>query len=425
MLFLATLGAAQGSARNTPRAPTPHNERTTRALAGAYESAEHWALRAIVLLTLDAHWHPVGAECVLGALRGKDKRLQVFAIEALLRTRDDVLRSVAARELVSELVSQQANTKNPYARQQIQEVLARLALTPEAKERSASEWQSLWSRVQPTYAPQAWPEIESEARASGPGTVTQTIVERAFDLSHAGLDVAICIDCTGSMQATIDTARAALDDLIALLRGISPKLRLGVVQYRDFGDMREGARIEMPLTTKVEEAREQLGHLVAGGGGDVPERVEKGLELSLSKEMGWLRTANKLVVVIGDAPPHPEALDACLALAKLAHEQPLAVGGKPGAPLTGPKKDVKLPTYVISTLGVGANPDTARTFKAIAEAGGGAYGRIDVRNKGADAEASRRILEHILVLSFGARWEREMKDFVEIFFRYRREGCFK
>ena len=33
--------------------------------------------------------------------------------------------------------------------------------------------------------------------------------------------------------------------------------------------------------------------------------------------------------------------------------------------------------------------------------------------------------EHILVLSFGARWEREMKDFVEIFFRYRREGCFK
>ena len=425
--LLLTPGAtAQRGSKATPVAPTtPHGEKATRALVGAFESAEHWALRAIVLLTLGEHWHPVGAEAVLAALRGKDKRLQVFALEALLRTREDVLRGVASRDLVSELVGQQSVTKNPYFRQQLQLVLTRLALAPPGKEQPVTDWQALWSRTQATYAPTTWPEVEVEQRAGSRGTVTQTIVERAFDLSHAGLDVAICIDCTGSMQTTIDASRAALDDLIALLRGISPKLRLGIVQYRDLGDLRNGARMESPMTAQVEAAREQLGHLVAGGGGDVPESVEKGLEVCLAREMGWSKTANKLIVVIGDAPPHAENLDECIALAKRAYEQPLTLGGKPGGPLTGPKSDAKVPPFVISTLGVGGNPETARTFRAIAEAGGGAYGHIDVRNKGIDAEASRRILEHILVISFGTRWEVEMKSFVEIFFRYRREGCFK
>ena len=43
-------------------------------------------------------------------------------------------------------------------------------------------------------------------------TVGTSVLTRAFDLRDAGLDVAIVVDSTGSMQIAIDTARDAIAD---------------------------------------------------------------------------------------------------------------------------------------------------------------------------------------------------------------------
>jgi len=98
-------------------------------------------------------------------------------------------------------------------------------------------------------------------------------------------------------------------------------------------------------------------------------------------------------------------------------------GGRPGRPRVPPK----------------ALPD----FVEIAEAGGGVYVQILLeasrrrpasskereRKRGqgnAQAnEGTRRVVEHILVLSFGDRFKREMREFTRIYYEYKDAGLFK
>jgi hypothetical protein len=118
--------------------------------------------------------------------------------------------------------------------------------------------------------------------------------------------------------------------------------------------------------------REKLGKLIASGGGDTPERVECGFEAALSREMGWNKDANKLVLIVGDAPPHDESIEPLLARVRGAREHPLE-GGK--GPVTGaPKKTVR--PFVTST--VATNPAPKDVFARIASAGGGVGVVLDV-----------------------------------------------
>ena len=44
----------------------------TRGLVELYGKTKHWALKAIVLLSLGKDWHPEGADMILDALKGKN-----------------------------------------------------------------------------------------------------------------------------------------------------------------------------------------------------------------------------------------------------------------------------------------------------------------------------------------------------------------
>lgn len=397
--------------------PSQQDERATQAIVRAYEASEHWAQKAIALLALGPRWHPSGSAIVVKALCDPEKRLWAFGLEALRRTDPAARPSVLAKDLVGTLITKHVETKSTFWRERVLEVLASVATDP--RPTTPSAWTAWWWKEGQTYAPPAGPEPASRPTARASGTVSQSIVERAFDLRNAGLDVAICIDCTGSMQPTIDAARKALEEMLTILKSLAPKLRLAVVQYRDLGDLKDGARVESPLATNVDEVRDKLGKLNAGGGGDVPERVEKGLALALDPALGWRKQANKLVVVIGDAPPHPEDEERCVELARGAHEHPLAPRG---GPITGERKaeDATKP-FVVSTIAVGRSPATENSFKAIAAAGAGSFVRIDVQAKGDNGASVRKIVEHVLVLSFGTRFEKEMKAFLEILELYQRE----
>jgi Mg-chelatase subunit ChlD len=265
------------------------------------------------------------------------------------------------------------------------------------------------------------------ARGKG-GTVAQTLVERAFDLNAAGLEVAICIDSTGSMQVAIDHARDAVEDLVSLLKGIAPKFRLGLVHYKDVTDFSAGAEIRVPLTPNVTAVHDSLADLRAGGGGDTPEAVEKGLEQALLPAMGWQKTTNKLVVIVGDAPPHPENIPIAVDLARNAHERPFQ---RKNAPTTGKEKSNVRP-FVISALALNSGPVAA--FREITDAGGGMCvslapqgarrGQAEERAAAA-SKGTKAFVKQVLVLSFGSQWREPMDEFVEIYFAYRDAGVFR
>jgi hypothetical protein len=418
----------------------------TEAIHARYLSAEHWVQKAVLLLSLNHYWHPVGSEMVLDALRSKDL-LPAFGVESLLRCQEGLLPSVVSHELLDELISGQLDVRQELFRKRLLEVLPRIV--PDAAAETRADWEKWWRGAKDTWQPAPWKPATVEPASS---KTVVSVADRAFDLYDRGLDLTICIDSTGSMQPTIDALAEALGQMVDILRGISPKFRLGLAHYKDEGELgKTGAKPIQPLTRNIAAAQKQLQKLRAFGGGDLPEAVLGGLELALSRAMRWQPEANKLVILIGDAPPHDRDTEKVIELARSAHKDP---GGVPGRPTTGPRsKDIE--PFVVSAIGVfvklGAglpkpqgydqflkSQETMREdFGKIAQAGGGVFVDVEFlftkplaasaserREKSKEAaetiasQATRKIVEHVLVLSFGSKFAREMREFVRIYYDY-------
>jgi hypothetical protein len=398
------------------------NEGQTQARVVQYRNAKHWAMKGLVLLSLGRSWHPRGAEIVLASLEDGDERLRAYGLEALARTDSANLRQVVGEELVQELIRKQYRVDDELWQARVQAVLS--GVFPDAGATTKQEWERHWRNVGKKYTRAPWtaPDAPEHAR-----TVSAGVFERALDLHEAGLDVCICIDSTGSMQATIDAATSAVDDIVALLEGVAPKFRLGLVHYKDFGDFGEGAQVLEPLSKRPEEVQRRLSNLTAIGGGDMPERVERGLEMALDKKMKWERSTNKLIVVIGDAPPHPSALQEAIDLAELAYRKPFGVEPtKIEATRSGRSRTQGVRPFITACLGVGPRGVAAQTeesFRKIAAAGGGAYARL--MTQGGAGDPSGEIVAHILKLSFGAQYADSLDAFVEVYLTYHRRGLFK
>ncbi|MBS2010371.1 MAG: VWA domain-containing protein [Cyanobacteria bacterium SZAS TMP-1] len=125
---------------------------------------------------------------------------------------------------------------------------------------------------------------------------------------HARLDLAFCIDTTGSMQGEINTVKAKVKSMVAKLSSGQPKpvVRVGLVAYRDTGDAYV-TRV-FPFSADIDRVVKDISALDADGGGDGPEAVDRGLHAALN-ELQWdsgKKTA-RLLYVIGDAPPHEDS----------------------------------------------------------------------------------------------------------------------
>lgn len=457
-LFVLIFALASGFATGLPgqrrsAAPPSLSKGTTEMLVGRFEAAEHWVQKVVTLLSLNEYWHPVGNQMILGALRDRDPRLRAFGLEALLRSDPKLMPVLATPELLDELIGKQRKTSNKHYAGRVQEALQLLA--PEANASKASQWTRWWRTAKETHQPAPWQPREQPKVEGGGGTSAAS--QRAFDLYQSGLDLMICIDSTGSMQPTIDALAEALGEMVEILDGISPKMRLGLVQYKDKGELgKTGARVVQPFSKNIKSARKKLEKLRAYGGGDLPEAVLSGLGLGLSKAMKWQDNANKIAILIGDAPPHGEEKQAAVELARKAHEQPGSQNDN--KPTTGTRKEQT--PFLTSAIGVflkiapGLNVRGRREFEKsqdvmrqdfadIAKAGGGVFVEVEFemnsatpptskekraakkKGGGIASKATRSIVEHILVLSFGDRFAREMKDFVRIFYAYKDGGLIK
>jgi hypothetical protein len=123
--------------------------------------------------------------------------------------------------------------------------------------------------------------------------------------SRPQMDVAFCIDTTGSMQPEIDNVKAKVKELVSKLSGGKPApiIRVGLVAYRDRGD--QYVTKVFPFTENIDEMVKDISQLQAAGGGDGPEAVNQGLHSAVS-DLQWDKNKKtaKILFLIGDAGPH-------------------------------------------------------------------------------------------------------------------------
>ena len=179
--------------------------------------------------------------------------------------------------------------------------------------------------------------------ASKAGAVTRAIdlknaSARRFEIAIprtarpvSAMDLALVIDTTGSMGDEIDYLQAELDTIIDRLKRQSGNLdlRIGIIVYRDEGD--DYVVRSIPLTDDIGSIQDSLAEQSAnGGGGDQPEAVDQAM--IAADRMQWRADAAKAVLLIADAPPHEQAIEATLESAqslrsKGVHIVPVAASG--------------------------------------------------------------------------------------------------
>ena len=127
------------------------------------------------------------------------------------------------------------------------------------------------------------------------------------DFTFKNIQIAICIDATGSMGQFIEQAKNAINDISSYLsetQFYNPKF--GLVAYRDHPP--EDDTYVVKLHGKDFVDAETLikfinDEITADGGGDNPEAVLAGLDACANK-LNWREDAVKFVFHICDAPPH-------------------------------------------------------------------------------------------------------------------------
>ena len=123
------------------------------------------------------------------------------------------------------------------------------------------------------------------------------------------LDMVIAFDTTGSMAMYIDAVRQEVAQLIPELFADNKDLRLGIVAFGDYCDMKNPQEFgdayqcinptdnENDLIRFVRESKNT-------GGGDGDEFYELVLK-KIVEETPWREDATKTILLIADANPHP------------------------------------------------------------------------------------------------------------------------
>jgi Mg-chelatase subunit ChlD len=118
------------------------------------------------------------------------------------------------------------------------------------------------------------------------------------------VDIVFALDTTGSMGGLIAGAKAKIWEIARKAQEgqPAPEVRIGLVAYRDRGDAYVTQVV--PLTSDLDGIYAKLTAFQAGGGGDGPEHVLRGLDDAVSSAWSSDPNAVKLVYLVGDAPPH-------------------------------------------------------------------------------------------------------------------------
>jgi hypothetical protein len=200
------------------------------------------------------------------------------------------------------------------------------------------------------------------------------------NLRRNGLDIVITFDSTGSMGGEIREVKEQVKRIGGTLLKLVPKARISVCTYRDQGDFYVVKGL--PLTNDIVEIDQYLANIHADGGGDTPEAVHQGLQWGINQNQ-FRPNARKMLLLFGDAPPHPQYHSTCLTLASDFQRQH---------------------NGIVSTVTCRGRT-RLEEFIEIAEMGGGeAFLTSD----------ERQIMEQLLVLVFGSRYRGKVMEAFEL-----------
>ena len=146
--------------------------------------------------------------------------------------------------------------------------------------------------------------------SKGPETIIDDIRGLLADIEDKdNLDLVFAIDATGSMKNDIDKLKTDMQPLLAELFGETPGTRVGLLFYRDYGDTFKYMDLPVkvfPFTSNFTSFSKNLNSIRIYGkeGGDIPEAVYEAMYASC-EFFSWRNTAQKKIILIGDAEPHP------------------------------------------------------------------------------------------------------------------------
>jgi hypothetical protein len=137
--------------------------------------------------------------------------------------------------------------------------------------------------------------------STGPGDLVNKIERILEQEKGKTLDLVICLDTTNSMKDDIDSVRQMLIPMLERLIGEFRDFRIGMVLYKDYFE--DYLNRLIPFTRDFESFQKTLNAIRVGGGRDIPEAVYEALYEAAVK-FPW-EAESKLIILIGDAPPHP------------------------------------------------------------------------------------------------------------------------
>ena len=151
-------------------------------------------------------------------------------------------------------------------------------------------------------------EIQSENQSSILAGGAEEFGKMISRLQKDGLDIVIVFDSSGSMKGELDQVKSKIQRIGTALTQMIRKTRIGICTYRDQGD--DYVVKGIPLTSNIGKIVTYLNTINAKGGGDLPEAVDEGLRWAIQNNK-FNRSARKVILVFGDAPPHANKSVTC------------------------------------------------------------------------------------------------------------------
>lgn len=197
------------------------------------------------------------------------------------------------------------------------------------------------------------------------------------ELRASGLEIVFVFDSTGSMGSSITATKEGISSMLDVLHALVPHARFSLITYRDKGAGEEYLVRTLPLGGDYYAAINFMQTIEANGGGDAPEAVLAGL--LAATEQSFRKGSKRVIVLAGDAPPHPRE-------ARRTLERARQFATTPGS-------------AVHTLMTGGTQGDAATSFERIADAGRGHCLPI------ADKD---RLLQTVLTLAFGREFEQDL-----------------
>ncbi len=132
-------------------------------------------------------------------------------------------------------------------------------------------------------------------------------------MRRQGLDIVFVFDSTSSMGDFINHVKAEISNLVHSIKSLVPAARIGMVTYRDFGAIFVTQTLRLTYGTRALNGF--LEDLSPEGGDDYEEAVDEGLRVAIN-EINWKKDSVKVILLIGDAPPHKGDIKKCNRLIK-------------------------------------------------------------------------------------------------------------